>query len=160
VPSVQELRSLGLAGGDYFLFMGRISPEKGCQTLIEAYRRLRTNVKLVIAGHSSYTDAYINGLRRKPPPGVIFPGEVGGRLRAELYGHAAAFVLPSTIEGLSVALLEAMSFGCCVVTSNIPENEEVVNGVGWMAPPEDREALTALLRRVLDNPVEAARLGK
>jgi glycosyltransferase involved in cell wall biosynthesis len=159
-PPVHEIRALGLAGGDYLLFMGRISPEKGCDVLIEAFRRLGRKVKLVIAGHSSYTDAYVERLRGAAPPGVIFPGPVTGRLRAELYGHAAAFVLPSTIEGLSVALLEAMSFGLCAVTSDIPENREVIDGVGWTAPPGDADGLASILRRVVDQPGEAGELGR
>lgn len=160
VPAVDQIRSLGLTGGDFLLFVGRMSPEKGCDVLIEAYRRLQRNVKLVIAGPSSYTDGYIEGLRREVPAGVIFPGRVTGRLRAELYGHAAAFVLPSTIEGLSVALLEAMSFGRCVVTSDIPENREVVDGVGRTVPPRDVAGLVSALRGVLDRPGEAAELGR
>jgi len=140
--------------------MGRISPEKGCDVLIEAFRRLGRTVKLVVAGDSSYTDAYVDRLRGAAPPGVIFPGPVTGRLRTELYGHATAFVLPSTIEGLSVALLEAMSFGRCVVTSDIPENREVVDGVGWTVPPGDADGLASVLRRVVDQPGEAAELGR
>jgi glycosyltransferase involved in cell wall biosynthesis len=158
-PPPKEIRRLGLAGRDYFLFMGRISPEKGCETLIDAYRRLDTGTKLVIAGGSSYTDAYLEGLKRNAPPGVIFPGRVSGRLRDELYGHSAAFVLPSTMEGLSVALLEAMAFGSCVVTSDIPENRELVDGTGWTFPLGDAEALCGVLQRVLQHPDKASELG-
>ena len=66
-PPVHEIRSLGLAGGDYLLFMGRISPEKGCDVLIEAFRRLGRKMKLVVAGYSSYTDAYVERLRGAAP---------------------------------------------------------------------------------------------
>src|SRR5262249_8615085 len=121
-PEPREIKALGLEPRQFILFMGRISPEKGVDTLIEAYRRLGKQprpVTLVIAGGSSDTGSFIEQLRAQAPDGVLFPGRVGGRLRAELYSHAAAFVLPSTIEGLSVALLEAMSFGACVVTSDI-----------------------------------------
>jgi len=160
VPPPEEIHALGLAGRDYFLFMGRLSPEKGCGVLIDAYRSLGGRAKLVMAGGSSYTDAYLQGLKRSAPEGVIFPGCVGGRLKAELYAHAAAFVLPSTIEGLSVALLEAMAHGTCVVASDIPENREVVDGVGWTVPAKDVSALATTLARVLDSPGEAAELGR
>lgn len=158
-PAPQEIHALGLSGKDYFLFMGRLSPEKGCDVLIDAYRTVADRAKLVIAGGSSYTDAYLEGLRRSAPAGVIFPGLVGGRLRAELYAHAAAFVLPSTIEGLSVALLEAMGFGACVIASDIPENRELVDGVGRTFPARDVAALAERLRWVLDAPQDALALG-
>ena len=160
VPPVQEILSLGLFGHDYFMFMGRLSPEKGCDLLIDAYAPLAGQAKLVIAGGSSYTDGYLESLKRSAPPGVIFPGRVGGRLRAELYAHALAFVLPSTIEGQSVALLEAMGFGACVLVSDIPENREVVDGVGLTFPGRDRAALTERLQWVLDASDEAAALGR
>ena len=160
VPAPKEILALGLEPRRYVLFMGRISPEKGVDVLIEAFRRLDGRAKLVVAGSTSYTDDYIERLRSTAPPEVIFPGRVGGRLRTELYGHAAAFVLPSTIEGLSVALLEAMGFGACVVTSDIPENRELVDGIGLSHPPGDADALAAHLRRVLASPAEAAAMGR
>jgi glycosyltransferase involved in cell wall biosynthesis len=159
-PSPLEIRSLGLTGKDYFLFMGRISPEKGLDVLSEAYRPLAGRAKLVIAGGDSYTDEYRQQLRRSAPPGVIFPGRVGGRLRAELYANSLAFVLPSTIEGLSVALLEAMGHGACPITSDIPNNRELVEGVGWCVPTGDVAALRAALQRVLDAPRDAEELGR
>ena len=160
-PPPKEIRSLGLQGGDYFLFMGRISPEKGCEVMLDAFRSLGPGpMKLVVAGGSSYTDDYIRALQKAAPPSVIFPGRVGGRLRAELCGHAAAFLLPSTIEGLSVALLEAMSFGRCVLASDIPENLELVRGVGWSFPGRDAGSLAQLLRRVIASPEEATAMGR
>lgn len=159
-PPPEKIHSLGLGGRDYFLFMGRISPEKGVDVLVEAYRRIAGRAKLVIAGGSSHSDSYIESLRRTAPEGVIFPGRVGGRLRSELYANAAAFILPSTIEGLSVALLEAMSHAACVITSDIPENRELVDGVGFTVGARDVEGLASMLVRVLDNPDEAQELGQ
>jgi glycosyltransferase involved in cell wall biosynthesis len=160
-PPPKEIHVLGLQGGDYFLFMGRISPEKGCEVMLDAFRSLGPGpMKLVVAGGSSYTDDYIRALQEAAPAGVIFPGRVGGRLRAELYGHAAAFLLPSTIEGLSVALLEAMSFGRCVLASDIPENLELVKGVGWSFPVRDPGSLAQLMRRAITSPDEAAAMGR
>lgn len=158
-PPPRAIRDLGLAGRDYFLFMGRLSPEKGVDVLIDAWRPLAARARLVVCGGSSYTDGYMERLRAAAPPGVIFAGKVGGRLRAELYAHAAAFVLPSTMEGLSVALLEAMGHGACVVTTDIPENRELVDGVGITVPVGDRTALSAALRGVLNAPAQAAQLG-
>jgi glycosyltransferase involved in cell wall biosynthesis len=160
VPAVEEIRRLGLAGKDYFLFMGRLSPEKGLEALLEAHRPLAGRASLVIAGGDSYTDAFQKRLRAAAGPGVIFPGRVGGRLRDELYAHSLAFVLPSTIEGLSVALLEAMGAGACPITSDIPNNRELAEGVGWCVPVGNVDALRAALVRVLDAPDEAAARGQ
>jgi glycosyltransferase involved in cell wall biosynthesis len=85
---------------------------------------------------------------------------VGGRLRAELYAHSLAFVLPSTIEGLSVALLEAMGHGACAITSDIPNNRELVEGVGRYVPTGDVAALRGALQGVLDHPQDARELGR
>jgi glycosyltransferase involved in cell wall biosynthesis len=159
-PPPLEIHALGLGGRDYFLFMGRISPEKGLDSLIEAYRRVARRAKLVIAGGSSYTDSYVQSLRQVSPEGVIFPGRVGGRLRAELYANATAFILPSTIEGQSIALLEAMSHRACVISSDIPENRELVDDVGFTIGTRDVEGLSRLMVRVLDNPGEAQELGR
>jgi len=158
-PPPQEIRALGLAGKDYFLFMGRLSPEKGIDVLMEAYRPLGARAKLVVAGGDSYSDAYRAQLAAAAPPGVIFPGRVGGRLRAELYANTLAFVLPSTIEGLSVALLEAMGHGACPITSDIPNNRELVDGVGWCVPTGDTAALRGALQHVLDDPGDAQARG-
>ncbi len=159
-PEPSEIHSLGLQGNDYFLYMGRLSPEKGLDTLLEAYGRVRGRARLVIAGGGSYTDSFVEELHRSAPDDVIFTGRVGGRLKHELYANALAYVLPSTIEGLSVALLEAMSFGTCVVTSDIPENRELAEGVGHCVPTGNAEALGATLERVLTSPDETADLAR
>jgi glycosyltransferase involved in cell wall biosynthesis len=158
-PPPQEIRTLGLAGGDYFLFLGRLSPEKGLDVLLEAYRPLAARAKLVLAGGDSYTDAFRTQLRAAAPSSVVFPGRVGGRLRAELYAHALAFVLPSTIEGLSVALLEAMGHGAFPITSDIPNNRELADGIGLCVPTGNVAALRAALTWVAEHPDEARARG-
>jgi glycosyltransferase involved in cell wall biosynthesis len=159
-PEPREIHALGLAGKDYFLFMGRLSPEKGLDTLIEAYRPLAGRAALVLAGGDSYTDAFQASLRASAPEGVIFPGRVGGRLRAELYANALAFLLPSTIEGLSVALLEAMGHGAFPITSDIPNNRELADGIGLCVPTGDARALRDALAWVLAHRDEAEERGR
>ena len=132
--------------------MGRLSPEKGLDVLLRAFAPLATRTKLVLAGGSSYTDAYLEELKAAAPPNVIFTGRVDGRLRDELYANSYAFLLPSTMEGLSVALLEAMAFGSCVLTSDIPENRELVEGIGHTFPVGDAAALQRALETLLAHP--------
>ncbi len=125
------LAQWGLRPNEYILFTGRLSPEKNCDLLIEAYLRLKTPVKLVLAGGATYSSAYVKELYMHASDRVIFPGWVAGRNFDELLTNAMLFVLPSDLEGLSLALLDAMGAGVCVLTSDIPENMEVVRGSGF-----------------------------
>jgi glycosyltransferase involved in cell wall biosynthesis len=147
-----HLSDWNLEPDHYILFLGRFSPEKNCHLLIDAYERLNTPVKLVFAGGSSYTDAYIERLYQHASDRIRFLPWVGGDELEELLTNAMLFVLPSDIEGLSLALLDAMGAGVCVVTSDIPENCELVEGAGFTFRRGDVEDLERILRRLLQDP--------
>ena len=143
----------GLTRGSYLLFLGRLVPEKAPDLLMRAFRRIPGDLRLVIAGGSSYTDDYVAGLERAAAddPRVILAGYVFGAELDELYSNAAAFVLPSAIEGLPLTLLEAASYGTPVVASDIPPHLEVVDADGpghRLFPVGDEEGLAGALRRV------------
>lgn len=127
----QKILEWGLEPANYILFLGRFSPEKGCHLLVEAYEQLDTNVKLVMAGASSYCDDYSRELRTHASDRIRMLDSVSGEPLHELLTNAMIFVLPSDMEGLSLALLDAMGAGLCVLTSNVPENREAVDGVGF-----------------------------
>lgn len=152
----ERIRRWGLERDSFLLYAGRISPEKGIHTLLEALRPLPREKKLVLAGGSSYSDAYIDEVRRAAWPEVVFLGSVGREEMWELHGNCWAFVLPSVMEGLSISLLEAVSFGSCVVTTAIPENLEVVGDAALTFRPGDVEGLRAVLARVLGDPAVVA----
>jgi glycosyltransferase involved in cell wall biosynthesis len=144
------LRPYGLAPGDYVLFASRLVPEKGCHELIQAYNGIRTDKKLVIAGGGRYTERYAEELKRMADPDkVIFTGHLRGELLQELFDSAYLFVLPSHLEGLSNALLEALGYEKCVLVSDIPENLGVIDGHGYSFRVGDtgdlRQKLGALL---------------
>ena len=122
----------GLTPGGYVLFLGRLVPEKGVHTLLEAYRQLRTDLPLVVAGGHSHTRGYVRDLERlaAADPRVRMIGPVYGEDKRWLLQHSRVYVQPSTIEGLSIALLEAMSRGSYPVVSDIPENVEVITDGG------------------------------
>lgn len=125
------LAGLGVAPGQYILFAARLVPEKGCHELIAAFNRIDTGSKLVVAGTGRYQDGYVDSLRRMADPQrVIFAGHVEGALLDALYAHAYLFVLPSHLEGQSLALLEALGHGTAALVSDIPENLEVVGEAG------------------------------
>jgi glycosyltransferase involved in cell wall biosynthesis len=156
------LEDWGLAPNRYVLYLGRLSPEKNCHLLIEAFKRLRTEMKLVLAGGSNQADSYTRQLLREQSDQIIFlPWQKGVELD-ELLTTAALFVLPSDIEGLSLALLDAMAAGTCVLTSDIPENKELVEGVGFTFHRGDPHDLERMLDILLRDPAmrrRAARLA-
>lgn len=123
------LTRFGLAPDEYLLFLSRLVPEKGCHTLIQAFRALETQKKLVIVGAPSHSEEYAASLRRlaEGDPRIVFTGPLYGDDKNAIYRNAYLFVLPSTIEGMALVVLEAMSFGKCCLCSDIEENLELVS---------------------------------
>jgi glycosyltransferase involved in cell wall biosynthesis len=167
-PAREITEDWGLAGGDYYLFLSRLVPEKRADLLIEAFRGFATERRLVIAGGSSMSDSHVDLLRQlaKGDPRIVFTGNVTGDLLAELMSNAYAFVLPSELEGLPIVLLEAMSFGRCVLASDIPMNMEVIEGGGeseaWGRSfrSNDVTSLRQELTWLEEHPSEVAALGE
>lgn len=112
----------------YILFLGRIVPEKGLRYLIDAFRHVKTDKKLVIAGGTSDSVSFMKELRKmaKGDKRIIFTGFVEGKQLDELYSNAYIYTLPSDLEGMPLSLLEAMSYGNCCLVSDIAEHTEVV----------------------------------
>ncbi len=162
VPADYIKRSWGLDEGSYVLYLGRLVPEKRAELLIEAFRALDTDKRLVIAGGGSDTSEYEQGLKAaaKGDPRVMFTGFVTGEPLAELYSNAYAYVLPSDVEGLPLSLLEAMDYGRCCVTSDIPECADVLAGNGATFMKGDAADLGRVLGGLLADPAETARLGE
>lgn len=146
----------GLEKDSYILFLGRLVPEKGVHYLIEAFRQLHTDKKLVIAGGTSDTDTYVQQLKEMADPSVIFTGFVQGQLLEELYSNAYIYVLPSDLEGMPLSLLEAMSYGNCCVVSDIPECAEVVEDKAAVFAKGNVDALRACLQRLCDDAASVA----
>jgi len=121
------LADLKLKPGRYILAVGRFVPEKGFHKLLAAFARLDTDRQLVIAGSALHEDGYTRSLRQRgrETKGVVLPGFLPSDRLAVLYGHAGLFVLPSSHEGMSLSLLEALAYGLPVLASDIPANREV-----------------------------------
>ena len=153
-PACEITGQFGLASRGYILFVGRLDPGKGIHHLIEAYRKLRTDKKLVIAGGSSDTDDYVRQLHEMAgdTPSIIFTGFLQGPLLEELYSNAYLYVLPSDHEGMPLSLLEAMNYGCCCVTSDIRECTDITDGCGFTFPRGNAEALRETLQDLCDHP--------
>ncbi len=121
----------GLDTNEYILFLARIVPEKGLDYLIDAYNKLNTNKKLVIAGGASHTNGYLEKIKEKANKNnnIILTGFVQGQELDELYSNCYVYCLPSDVEGMPISLLEAMSYGKNCVVSNIEENVQVVSSM-------------------------------
>ncbi|MDO8684186.1 MAG: glycosyltransferase family 4 protein [Armatimonadota bacterium] len=154
-----KIREFGLSQKDYILFVARLVPEKGLHFLIDAYNRLDTNKKLVIAGDSHHSDQYVDELKQRANKNVLFVGYQYGEALQELYTNAYCYVQPSTIEGLSVTLLEAVVYGNCIITSDIPPNLEVVNDNAMIFENKNVDGLEEALKKVISNPGLAQQLG-
>lgn len=119
-------KEFGLKANGYFLTVGRIVEEKGLHYLIDAYKAMKTDIKLVIAGPLTNTD-YCNKLKfmAKENPNIIFTDFVDGDMKQELFSNCYAYVIPSDLEGMSISLLEALAYGCRVIASNIEDNKGI-----------------------------------
>ncbi len=164
-PQIREAElireSYGLEKDDYILFLARIVPEKGLHYLIEAFYQIETDKKLVIAGGSSHSHAYVEQIQRMAAEDerIIMTNFVHGQCLEELYSNAYLFVLPSDVEGMALTLLEAMSFGDCCLVSDIKENTEVVEDHAVTFQKGNVEDLKRKLSELLEEPerVEAIR---
>jgi glycosyltransferase involved in cell wall biosynthesis len=156
------LNKLGLLPQKYILAVSRLVRHKGLQYLIEAFRRLKTDYRLVIVGGGAHTDDYVAELKSLAAGDerIILAGEQAGDNLTQLFSQAGLFVQPSESEGLSVALLEAMAYGLPVLISDIPENLEAIGGYGQSFHSRDIDDLTVKLQQWLDNPEDGYKLAQ
>ena len=142
-----------LQGQDYILFLGRLVPEKGLRYLIEAYKKVKTDKKLVIAGGSSDTTDFQKELHAMAAGDdrILFTGFIQGALLEELYSNAYVYTLPSDLEGMPLSLLEAMSYGNCCLVSDIPECADVVEDKGVLFRKGDAGDLCRQLQQLCDD---------
>jgi len=128
------LDALGLTARRYVLMVGRLVPEKRHLDVIEAFKKAAPPCwRLAIVGAADHPDGYVRALHQvaRDTPGVVMAGFQSGTPLAELFANAGIFALPSSHEGLPIALLEALAYGLPALASNIDANTEI-------AMPEDR----------------------
>ena len=152
------IKRWGLSAKGYVLFLARLTQEKNPHLLLKAWANVKSELPLVIAGDNPYDPAYVESLHRQAQGrNVIFTGFQTGAAWQELFSNAYLYVLCSDIEGQPISLLEAMSFGCCPLVSDIPENAEVVaDGRGFTFQRGDARSLGEAIQRILDDPTAAA----
>lgn len=171
----EYFEELGIEKGKYILGMCRFVPEKNLHHLVEAFGKVKrlkgkkvrnadmdrsdnadfSDIKLVLAGDTDFEDAYSLGLKEMARKnGVVLTGFIKGRKLHSLLTHCRCYCLPSSHEGLPIALLEAMSYGVKVVVSDIPANLEVGLPKEDYFPCGDVDALAEKLAKIIEKPVE------
>lgn len=151
---------LGIEKGKYILGMCRFVPEKNLHHLVEAFAKIRkenpsSDIRLVLAGDTDFEDDYSRRLKAMAREnGVVLTGFIKGRRLHSLLTHCLCYCLPSSHEGLPIALLEAMSYGVKVIVSDIPANKEVGLPDSDYFPVGNVEALAEKLREVMAQSVK------
>lgn len=156
-PTIREpdiiKKKYELNKNEYILFLARIVPEKGLHYLIKAYNQINTDKKLVIAGGASHTNDYLNEIKEmvKDNPNIIMTGFVQGKELDELYSNCFLYCLPSDVEGMPISLLEAMSYDCICLVSDIEENRQVTEEFGTYFKKGNIDDLKEKLEQLLKN---------
>lgn len=153
----EYFHELGIEEGKYILGMCRFVPEKNLHHLIDAYAKMKnapSDIRLVLAGDTDFEDDYSRSLKEKAKKnGVVLTGFIKGRKLHSLLTHCRCYCLPSSHEGLPIALLEAMSYRVPVIVSDIPANKEVGLPEECYFPCGDTDALSRKLQAVAEKPV-------
>lgn len=155
VPPGETLARFGLEPGRYILFVGRLVPENCAHHLVEAFRRIDTDLRCVIVGDAAYADDYIAQLKALAAgdPRIVFTGYVFGQGYHELGTNARIFVETSGVGGTHPALVEAMAFGNCTIVHDTPENLETIGEAGFSYDGRlGAESLQCVLEELLAQP--------
>jgi glycosyltransferase involved in cell wall biosynthesis len=157
-PAGATLAGLGVASGEYFLYVSRLEPENNAHRVVAAFEKVRTQKKLLVVGDAPYARGYIAQLRSTPDARIVFPGAIYGLGYRELQAHAFCYVHATEVGGTHPALVEAMGVGGLVVCNDTPENREALGDAGLYSRIEDTAALAALLQDIEDAPDRYAHL--
>jgi glycosyltransferase involved in cell wall biosynthesis len=173
IPTVEAnpdvLKRFGLEPHNYLILCARLVRHKGAHKLIEAWKRLSAKrpelvkgKKVAIVGGSAFTDSYVTELEAlaKDTPSIVLTGAQTGETLNALFAGSYAAVHPSTSEGLPIAVLEAMSYGKCVLSSDIPENLELTRDHGLSFRTDDIDDLVEKLTMMLEHPELVEAVGR
>lgn len=156
----EYFNELGIEKGKYILGMCRFVPEKNLHHLVEAFTKVKSrneveDIKLVLAGDTDFEDDYSRSLREMARKnGVVLTGFIKAKKLHSLLTNCLCYCLPSSHEGLPIALLEAMSYGVKVIVSDIPANKEVGLPESDYFPVGNVDALTEKLKTVVNQPLQ------
>lgn len=159
VMNEEVLRRYGVEKGKYIVSAGRLVHEKGMHTLVEAFKQVPGDVKLVIIGDAPAPNEYVRELRANADSRTIFTGYVYGEDFESLRNGGLAYIHPSLLEGTSISLLGALGAGIHVLASNLRENIDVAGSWADYFEAGDVEDLRAKIAEILNNPNHAREGG-
>ena len=157
------LERFALEPKKYFLFMGRLVQDKNPDYLIKAFIKAKAiGYKLVIAGSNDAMPDYVAMLHQLGGGNndVVFTGAVYGDDKDMLLRHAYCFCLPSTIEGLSIVMMEAASYHLPVIASDIDANREFLGNDAVYVRPENENDLVEAIEYAIAHPDKMAQQQK
>lgn len=156
IEDTAYLEELGLEKGNYILSVGRFVPEKNYHQLIRCFSSLSSGTcRLVLAGDANIEDNYSKNLKQMARKNkVVLTGFIKGKKLHSLLTHAKCFVLPSSHEGLPIALLEAMAYRLPVIVSDIPANMEVGLDEECYFRLNDEQELADKMKRIINKPLQ------
>jgi glycosyltransferase involved in cell wall biosynthesis len=153
VSSLKSVERFNLKPKSYILYVSRLEPENNAHIVIEAFKRVDTDKKLVILGDAPYADTYKKYVKKiaSADERIIFTGFVFGEGYKQFQSHAYCYVQATEVGGTHPALVEAMAFGNGVVVNGTPENIEVVGDAGLVYKKNDVESLRDKLQYLVDH---------
>jgi glycosyltransferase involved in cell wall biosynthesis len=167
-PNYDLLTNFGLEKNKYLMMCSRLVRHKGAHVLIAAWKKfaneypeLARGMKLAIVGGSAYTDSYVEELRdmSQNDKSIVLTGTQTEDSLHALFAGSYAVVHPSESEGLPIAVLEAMSYGKCVLSSDIPENLELTKENGLTFKTGNENDLTEKIKMLIENPDVVTSVG-
>lgn len=160
--TTDALDIFGIKPREYVLYVSRLEPENNADKVIMAFKRTRTDKKLVIVGDAPYAEEYKARLRELAgsDPRILFTGFVYGAGYREFQTNAYCYIQATEVGGTHPALIEAMALEKCVIANGTPENREVLSDTGIIYLKNDVDDLHLKLQQVLDNPALCTAYGK
>ncbi len=163
------LESFNIKSNKYLMMCARLVPHKGAHVLIKAWKdlckkqpKLTKNKKLVIVGGGAFTTDYVKELHQmaKGDKSIVLTGTQTGKTLHALFANCYATIHPSESEGLPIAILEAMGYGKCVLSSNIPESLELTEEYGLSYQVGNTKDLIKKMQMILEQPELVKAVGK
>jgi glycosyltransferase involved in cell wall biosynthesis len=154
---------IGIEKGKYLLFVGRFIPDKGVHLIVKAFKKIKTEKKLVLVGGSPTPNDYEKEIRNTGDKRIIFPGYIYGDDTNILIKNAFVYIQPSFIEGLSPVILTVMGLGTPLICSDIVENKFITGDNATHFKSGSIDDLSEKINFTLENPekiMQMAETGK
>jgi glycosyltransferase involved in cell wall biosynthesis len=154
VPSGENLAKWGLKGNDYILFVGMMVPDKGPDIILEAYTKLKTDLKMLMVGDTHYHKAFLNDLKNKysSNPNVIFTGFQYDLAYREFMSNAYIYTHPFRSDGTSPSLLQALAYGNCILANSSIETQTTLQDAGLFFARDSSDSLSEKLQYLIEHP--------